>query len=686
MKPFCTWGRYFSIWAQSIVLFSLIAGGASLSAGCTRLPPPPAPPPISKIRVVMDNNYPPYVFQDEAGDLKGIIIDQWKLWEERTGVKVELTARPWGEALEQMKAGEYDVIDTVFYTEERARLFDYTQPYAQINVLIFFNQNISGITNAKDLKGFRIAVKSGDANVEYLQNQGIDSLVLYPSYEEIIRAAARKEETIFVIDEPPALYYLYKYGIQDQFSYSAPLYGGAFHRAVKKGDAKMLALVEDGFARIHKSEYEAIQVRWFGRRPWDYKTLLPSLGLAGGMVLVLIFALATFNHTLSSQVQERTRELNENQKFLADVIEYSGALIFVKDRDGRYELVNRKWEEITGMKREQVIGMTDEELFPTPDAQQYRTNDQEAMETGHVIEVEETLENAQGNRYFISVKFPVHAKDGSVKSVCGMITEITDRKKAEEALRESEAQVRVLNTHLERRVAERTAQLELANREMEAFTYSVSHDLRAPLRAINGYARIIIDEYVQQMDGEVASMLQNICTASQNMDRLIASLLSLSRKTRVEMHWAQVDLSTLAQNTAAELQRTHPERQVEWVIQEQVTVQGDAYLLGVLLENLLDNAWKYTASNPAARIAFGVQVQDDKTVYFVQDNGVGFEMAHASKIFEAFQRLHAETEFQGEGIGLATVQRIVHRHGGQIWTEAEVGKGATFYFTLPPRG
>lgn len=680
MKSCCTWGRYFSIWAQLIVLFSLLAG-------CAGLPPQAAPPPVSKIRVVMDNNYPPYAFQDEEGNLKGILVDQWKLWEERTGVKVEITARPWGEALEHMKAGEYDVIDTIFYTEERARIFDYTEPYAQINVLIFFNRNISGITNAKDLKGFRIAVKSGDANVEYLQNQGIDSLVLYSGYEEIIQAAAAKKETIFVIDRPPAMYYLYKYGIQDQFYYSAPLYGGAFHRAVKKGDARMLALVKDGFARIHTSEYQAIDTRWFGTaQGWNYKKILPYAGLGGGLVVLIILALVTFNQTLQNQVQVRTRELHENRKFLADMIEHSGALIFVKDREGRYELINRKWEEITGLKREQVIGKTDEELFPVRSAQQFHGNDLEVAETGRAIEVEEALENAQGKHYFIAVKFPVQAEDGSVKSVCGMITEITDRKKAEEALRESELQVRNLNTQLERRVIERTAQLELANRELEAFTYSVSHDLRAPLRAINGYARIIMDDYAQQLDGEIVSMLQNICTASQSMDRLITSLLSLSRKTRVEMHWEQVDLSTLAKNITAELQRAHPERQVECVIQEQVVVHGDAYLLGVLLENLLDNAWKYTTHNPAARIVFGVQQQDDRTVYFIQDNGVGFEMAHAGKIFEAFQRLHTEAEFQGEGIGLATVQRIVHRHGGQIWTEAEVDKGATFYFTLAAKG
>ncbi len=153
----------------------------------------------------MDNNYPPYVFADEQGNVQGILVDQWKLWEERTGVKVDLTALPWGEALERMQAGEFDVIDTIFYTDERAQVFDFTDAYAQIDVPIFFQNNISGIADAGDLKGFRVAVKSGDANADYLIKHGITDLVYYNSYEEIVQAAARKEQAIFVIDQPPAL-------------------------------------------------------------------------------------------------------------------------------------------------------------------------------------------------------------------------------------------------------------------------------------------------------------------------------------------------------------------------------------------------------------------------------------------------------------------------------------------------
>jgi light-regulated signal transduction histidine kinase (bacteriophytochrome) len=243
-------------------------------------------------------------------------------------------------------------------------------------------------------------------------------------------------------------------------------------------------------------------------------------------------------------------------------------------------------------------------------------------------------------------------------------------------------QVQHHTAELEQRVLERTAQLNAVNHELEAFAYSVSHDLRAPLRALDGFSAALLSQYQGQLDEQGQHYLDRIQAASGRMGQLINDLLNLSRITRREMSRQQVDLSSLAQEIAAELHTSNPQRQVEVVIADEMTVQGDAPLLRIVLENLMNNAWKFTGQQPQAHIEVGMTQQSGECVYFVRDNGAGFDMAYVNKLFAPFQRLHSMQEFPGTGIGLVTVQRIITRHGGRIWTEAAVNQGAAFYFTL----
>lgn len=227
-----------------------------------------------------------------------------------------------------------------------------------------------------------------------------------------------------------------------------------------------------------------------------------------------------------------------------------------------------------------------------------------------------------------------------------------------------------------------TEELEEKNKELEAFSYSVSHDLRAPLRTITGFSKVLIEDYQDKLDAEANSSLQRICGAAARMSQLIDDLLKFARTARSELTRTKVNLSELAQDIVSQLQSADPKRPVTIIVAPSLVVDADSALLRVVLENLLGNAWKYTSKQPSSHIEFGTQSQHSQTIYFVRDNGAGFNMEHASRLFAPFKRLHDDREFPGTGIGLATVQRIIRRHGGQIWADSEVGNGATFYFRL----
>ena len=264
---------------------------------------------------------------------------------------------------------------------------------------------------------------------------------------------------------------------------------------------------------------------------------------------------------------------------------------------------------------------------------------------------------------------------GAPVRMIGAMLDITERKRAERLLRD-------YNAELEQKVTERTRRLETINKELESFSYSVSHDLRAPLRSIDGFSQALLEDYADKLDDEGKDYLQRVRASSQHMGELIDDMLNLSRVTRGEMRREPVDLTGMAQALAAELQQSAPDREVEFVIADGLTAQGDARLLRIVLDNLLGNAWKYSSKHPRARIEFGFAQNNGQSAYFVRDDGAGFDMAYADKLFGVFQRLHRQTEFSGTGVGLATVQRIMLRHGGQVWADAQVDRGATFYFTL----
>ena len=291
-----------------------------------------------------------------------------------------------------------------------------------------------------------------------------------------------------------------------------------------------------------------------------------------------------------------------------------------------------------------------------------------------------------------SITRPLHSLTGAASAMsAGDYTRLVDVHSRDElgalagAFNAMAAQVSEAQRELEQKVQDRTAQLEAANKELEAFSYSVSHDLRAPLRGIDGFSKALLEDYGDKLDETGKQFLHRVRTAAQRMAELIDNLLALSQVTRGDLIREQVNLSLLAQSVAAELKQSDPGREVEFQVTNDVLVEGDPRLLLIVIENLLGNAWKFTSKHSHARVQFGVSNENGEAVYYVRDDGAGFDMAYGSKLFGAFQRLHQANEFQGTGIGLATVGRIVRRHGGRVWAKGEVEKGATFSFTLTKR-
>ncbi|MBL8473177.1 MAG: PAS domain-containing protein [Rhodocyclaceae bacterium] len=390
-----------------------------------------------RLVVAMDDNYPPYVFRDADGTLKGYLIDAWALWSKKTGVSVDLRATDWQEALRLFRSGEADAIDTIFRTAEREQSMDFTEPYADLAVPIFVHQSIQGIESVNTLRAFAVGAKAGDACVDRLHADGVERTQTYSSYSSLVTAAIAGDVRIFCLDEPPAVFLLARAGAIKEFRTAFTLYSGQFHRAVHKGDAATLAQIKTGFGAISSAEYGALRDKWMGRElhAGDYARHI------GYLMLVAIGAgtlLLAWNLTLRQRVAQRTRELAGEREHLNAIVDGVGAYIFIKDANYRLRFANRKVAELTGKSPDDLVGTEDADLFDADTAAALRAVDRRVIERGEQVESIERVTPRDGGRprSHLAIKSPMRDAAGNITGLLGVATDVTAQLEQERALRE----------------------------------------------------------------------------------------------------------------------------------------------------------------------------------------------------------------------------------------------------------
>ncbi len=680
------------------------------------------------IRLAPDPEFRPIEFFDHNGLYQGVAADHVRLLEQRLGIRFSIVRlKNWDEVMDRFQHRQVDLLGAIVPTTQRLTFMLFTDPLIEVPGGIFIRNGSPRTLTLTDLEGMRVAVVSNYTAHDYLQSQHPRLLLdVVPDTATGLSKVSFGIDDAYVENMATAVYYLQRQGISNLRLAGRTDFSYRWGMGVRQDWPLLQSILNKGLAAISKDEKQAILNRWIYVEGEGWQPSPVQFAMVVVVVLLLgLAAVVLWNQSLRQQVLYRTESLNreldercrvevalrQEKETAQRYLDVAGVIMVVIGLDGVVTLINRKGCQILGYSEAEVIGANWFERFIPPRWHGALTSLIQRLKIGE--ESGDYFENPvmtrEGAERLISWhNTALRDDDGEIHAFLSSGEDITARRLAEAEIRainasleervvertaqlrqeiadrqRAEQEVRRLNADLEERVAEQTSELQHTIRELEGFCYSVSHDLRAPLRHINSYSAIISEEYGTSLDRQGQELLQRINQASNRMGQLIDDLLGLTRTARAEMNMVEVDLTAICQELGNELRQGEPDRQASFIIADGLGAKADPLLVRVVLQNLLDNAWKYTSKRQSATIEVGNLDKGGELIFFVRDDGVGFDMAYANKLFLPFQRLHRDQDFPGTGIGLATVQRIIQRHGGRIWVEAAPGQGASFFFTLP---
>lgn len=713
----------------SCILFILLFSKISL---CQKSVP-------NKIIYGGDFHFPPYEYIDKKGNPVGFNVDLIKAIADEMKFEVEIKLGVWSDIRNEFEIEHSVHITDMYYYKDREKIVEYADAHEVNYDEIYVRKGGAKISSIEGLNHKSVAIQSGSTIEEYVISKYPEiNIIPVQSEPDALKYLANGECDAAIVSRIIAYDVINNLEIKNLVSIGQPFLPRPLSFVVIKGNRQLLELINIGLFRLKESgKFSEIREKWFKqeKKSWIYE----HLPLAGGLILAIFIITYTLIISLRLIVTKRTKELNfiisrlnlisnlktfridkysakdQTLEFLEQIknvfdVDYCSIHLLIKNqlilqagiginslRIPEFLSTNNNFiNEIIEHKKTVSISKNYPEdfqsIFPDNQLQDFKNGLFSAAPliveekiTGILLlfsrikkqkfnEIDlKHLQIVANQAGFLVENARLFEQNEKQKEI--LVKQMVIRKKAEQ-------EIKTLNLVLEQRVNERTSELEHINKELESFSYSVSHDLKAPLRTITGFSQILLDQYSAIMDEQGRTYLNRLREGANLMSNLIKDLLNLSRITRTKKIVSELNLSAIIQSFAYEYQNNDTKRKANFIIQPDLYTIADLALMRILVQNLLDNAWKFTSKKPKAIIEFGQLQINEENVFFIRDNGSGFDMKYANKLFIPFNRLHTADEFEGTGIGLATAHRIISRHNGKIWVESEIDKGTTFYFTI----